>query len=192
MTSGQQISPAGVLQIDPSVQAPLSDATHDKPTIKIFPSDVPIALTQAPHYRYRLDYLLPEAQSTQPQQPNPVPPLPGTSASAADRQAALATFNAATGNYQAHNHNHGKEKLIGRNNVSELTFDWAARDAGAGVDSKKAIHTVRWREDIAWADGDTAPDPDIPSTFVKWTTYSVSLDPNDPQYPDKRAAKEGP
>lgn len=77
LTSGQQISPAGVLQIDPSIQAPLSDATHDKPTIKIFPSVVAIALTQAPHYRYRLDYLLPEAQFTQPQQPNPVPPLPG-------------------------------------------------------------------------------------------------------------------
>jgi hypothetical protein len=60
------------------------------------------------------------------------------------------------------------------------------------VDSKKANHTVRWREDIAAAHGDTAPDPDLPTTFVKWTTYTVSLDPNDPQYPDKRAAREGP
>jgi hypothetical protein len=193
LAPGQQIFPSGWLQIDSSIQAPLSTATHDEPTVKIFPSDVPIVMPQAPHYRYRLDYLLPEAQATQPRQPHPVPPLPAGNASAADRQAALATFNAATGNYRAHNQKPGKEKLIGRNNISELTFDWPARDVSAGVDSKKAIHTVRWRENVTPTGiADPAPDPDFPFTFVAWTTYSVSLDPNDPHYPDKRAAKEGP
>jgi hypothetical protein len=192
LAPGQQVYPAGWLQIDSSVQAPLAGATHDEPTVKIFPSDVPIAMPQAPHYRYRLDYLLPEGQSTQPQAPNPVPPLPANP-SAADRQAALATFNAATGNYRAHNQKPGHAKLIGRNNISELTFDWPARDVSAGVDSKKAIHTVRWRENVTPVGiSDPAPDPDDPLTFVAWTTYSASLDPNDTKYPDKKAAKEGP
>ncbi len=193
LAPGQQIFPAGWLQVDSSVQAPLPTATHDEPTVKIFPSDVPIIIPRAPHYRYRLDYLLPEAQAIQPKQPNPVPPLPAASASAADRQAALATFNAATGNYRAHNQKPGRERLIGRNNISELTFDWPPRDVNAGVDSKKAIHTVRWRENILPIGiGDPAPDPDFPATFVKWTTYSVSLDPNDTNYPDEKASKEGP
>jgi hypothetical protein len=195
LASGQQIIPAGFIQAPPplSARVQLPSATHDKPTVKIFPSGVPITLTQKPDYWYRLDYVNPEAQSTQPAQPSPVPPLPAGNVSAADRQAALATFNAATGNYRAHNQKPGAAKLIGRNNISELTFDWATRDVSAGVDSKKAIHTVRWRENIMPIGiADPAPDPDVPTTFVAWTTYSVSLDPNDTSFPDKHAAKEGP
>jgi hypothetical protein len=193
LATGQHISPAGFFQIDASIMAPLSAVTHGEPTIKIFPSDVPVILTQAPHYRYRLDYLLPEAQSTQPKQPNPIPPLLGTGTSDAQRKAALATFNAATGNYRAHNQNPGREELIGRNNISELTFDWGARNVHASVDNKRSIHTVRWRKDIVAADDDDpAPNPDFPTTFIKWTTYAVSLDPNDKNYADKQAAKEGP
>ena len=77
VASGQQGSPAGFLLFNSSIRAPLSAATHDQPTMKIFPYPAPITihLARAPDYRYRLDYLLPEAESTQPQQPNPVPSL---------------------------------------------------------------------------------------------------------------------
>lgn len=115
----------------------------------------------------------------------------GSSATPDQRKAALVTFNAATGHYREHNNSPYTQKLIGRNNISEITFEWGQRDIAAKVDSKKVNHTVRWRMDGKAPDNST-PDVDFPSTYVMWTTYSVSLDPNDKSYPDKKATTEGP
>src|SRR5262249_41350411 len=106
--------------------------TNDAPTIQIFPlEDITelgrtvvhsIDLAQAPHYRYRLDYLLPAAQSSERKSATPIGPAPGPSASADDRKASLAAFNAAASNYRVHNGSPGNEKVIGRNNIGEITF----------------------------------------------------------------------
>ena len=60
---------------------------------------------------------------------------------------------------------------MGVNNFSEVTFAW-----GAGS-NKKVNHVLRW-----W-------DTNI-SNAVAVTTYAVSLDPNDPSFPDLKAKRE--
>jgi hypothetical protein len=173
--------------------------TNDAPTIQIFPLVQigitnrrvvnEIDLTVAPDYRYRLDYLLPSSYSYDVKFAPPIPPVPGPGATVADRKAALDVFNSATGHYREHNASAGAEKVIGRNNISELTFDWGPRDTTG--DRRKVNHTVRWRRNMLDA-GDNVPDPDFPLTYVVSTTYTVSLDPKDPDFLDKTAAVEGP
>jgi hypothetical protein len=175
---------------------PIRPITHDAPTIQIFPLEQvgiisrrhvnEIDLTVAPDYRYRLDYLLPSSQSFENKQATPIPPMPPSSATAAQRKAALDVFNNATAHYREHNGKPGKEKLIGRNNVCEITFDWGRRDSTG--DHKAVNHTVRWRTSALPTD---TPDPDFEGTFVAFTTYTVGLDPNDPKFDDKRAKVEG-
>jgi hypothetical protein len=123
--------------------------TNSFPTIQIYPreyilapfgiTDIHIDLDLKPHYRYRLDYLFPTSQAQEPPVPKPIPPPPASGGTPAERKAAMDTFNAATGNYRNHLAKPGKEDLIGRNNISEITFEWGARN-GAG-DNKWVNHT---------------------------------------------------
>jgi hypothetical protein len=170
--------------------------TRLDPTIQIYPPltvktvvTTEIDLTRVPDYRYRLDYLFPSAQSMENWFPaDPLPPMPGPGATPDQRKAALQTFNAATADYRSHNNRPGNEKIIGRNNIGEITFDWGKRDDQG--DHKQVNHTLRWRFTMAGSGSDT-PDPDDPNTHVYWTTYTVSLDPGDQKYPDLAAAVEG-
>jgi hypothetical protein len=162
--------------------------TSTDPTIQVYPDDRPINLTTPPDYGYRFDYLVPSSQSLDNKAAAPIPPMPGPGSTPAARQAALQTFNAATGHYREHNLSAGNQKIIGRNNISELTFDWGPRDSQG--DHKRVNHTVRWRFNRASV-GDATPDPDFPLTFVVWTTYTVSLDPNDSNYDLTKAGING-
>ncbi|MGH9752395.1 MAG: hypothetical protein ACREA2_06380, partial [Blastocatellia bacterium] len=77
-------------------------------------------LHRQPDYRYRFDYLNPLSQDSE--DPS-IPPLP-TGAELTDRQK-VAQFNKAlTALFRLHNRNPGKEKVIGVNNFSEVTFNW--------------------------------------------------------------------
>lgn len=120
-------------------------------------------LHRQPDYRYRLDYLIPLRQDPDDPGNDPsIPPLP-TGTTPDDRHAAAAAYKAAHALYRLHNRKPGKEKLIGVNNFSEVTFDW-----GAG-DDKAVRHTLRWH---------------APGNEQFATTYLVSLNPNDDDYPD--------
>ena len=179
--------------------------THDDPTIQIYPFGGPIAgainLKRAPDFRYRLDYLLPSAQAGVKLNPPSISP-PGPGATTAQRNAALQASNAATSHYRDHTKLPGKEKIIGCNNLGEITFDWAQRQQTQ--DPKKVNHTVRWRfkaddPNISWdrrvdllLHAEVSPDPEFADTYVMWTTYTVSLDPDDPTYTDFKATSEGP
>jgi len=168
----------------------IRDITNGAPTIQIFPMSAQtsaINLTRAPDYRYRFDYLVPSAQSIDFGVAVQIGPAPGPGATADQRAAALKAFNAATANYRAHNTNAGPQKIIGRNNIGEITLDWGARDATG--DHKQVNHTVRWRFTPA-NPGNSTPDPDFVGTYVMWTTYTVSLDPNDQNFTDYKATVE--
>ena len=153
-------------------------------------TDIHIELNRKPDYRYRLDYLFPSSQAREPPVPKPIPPPPTSGGRPDERKAAMDTFNAATGNYRTHLAKPGKEDLIGRNNLSEITFEWGARDSAG--DHKKVNHTVRWRTLITDDDND-APDPELAGTFVVWTNYNVDLNPDEQFfYHSYLADKEGP
>jgi hypothetical protein len=170
----------------------IRDITNDAPTIQIYPMSArtdAINLTRKPDYRYRFDYLEPSAQSIDFRVAVPIGPAPGPGATPSQRAAALQTFNAATANYRAHNQNAGTQKVIGRNNIGEITLDWGARDNTG--DHKQVNHTVRWRMIPAFP-GNSTPDPDFTGTYVVWTTYTVSLDPGDQAFKDYTATVEPP
>ncbi|MEQ1730339.1 MAG: hypothetical protein ABL982_18385 [Vicinamibacterales bacterium] len=111
-----------------------------------------------PDYTYRLDYLTASTQGAAPPSPVVIPPTP--TGTAADRKKAAEAFNKATANYRVYNKSAATtQEIVGLNNLGEITFNWGAGDA------KTANHTLRWRD---------------PRTFlVMFTTYIVSLDPND-------------
>jgi hypothetical protein len=120
-------------------------------------------LRRAPDYRYRLDYLTPISQDLENTPPPKIPLLlPG--ATPTERKQAAQAYKAAHSHYLLDNRTPGKEKIIGVNNFSEITFDW-----GQG-DNKAVRHTLRWY----WGTG---------SIF---TTYKVSLDldPKNTKFPD--------
>jgi hypothetical protein len=194
VAAGQKLDPG---QVSPYTQA-IRSITHDDPTIKIWPLEdrlqymglfEKLILNPAPHYHYRLDYLLPSDQGPENKfDDDQIPPLPGLVLTPEQRKAAMETFNRATAHYREHNKRPGRQKLIGRNNISELTFDWGKRDDKH--DNKKVNHTLRWRYPIGKSDGQSGSDDLLGD--VQWTTYTISLDPNDPKYEDLTAAMEGP
>ncbi len=138
-------------------------ASFDAPTkalwIEEAKASYSVKLTRLPDYRYRLDYLVPLRQ--EPHVAPPIPPLPA-GADAAARKKAAQTYNAAHASYRQNNRAVGKEKIIGVNNFGEITFNWPAGKA------KAVMHTLRW----------------FRGTSVVATTYRVSLDPDDPNFPD--------
>jgi hypothetical protein len=122
-----------------------------------------VTLRRAPDYRYRLDYLTPISQNLENTPPPKIPLLlPG--ATPTERKQAAQAYKAAHSHYLLDNRTPGKEKIIGVNNFSEITFDW-----GQG-DNKAVRHTLRWY----WG------------TENKFTTYKVSLDldPKNTKFPD--------
>lgn len=127
-----------------------------------FPTNT-FRLNRRPDYRYRLDYINPLRQGSEASEDDPViPPLP-TGATPDERKQAAQAYVIANARYRSDIKKPGKEKLIGVNNFSEVTFDW-------GVGDDKAVrHTLRWY---------------APHDEKFATTYLISLNPNDDNYPD--------
>jgi hypothetical protein len=144
--------------------------TVETPTVCIEPSQfvinqqIPISLTRPPDYRYRLDYLSSEAQSVQPPVFGSIP-APSGDTSPDGRRKSAQLFNTATGAYRDYNTHPGVQRdIVGVGNIGEITFTW-----GKG-DDKQVHSTVRW-----W-------NPSI--GLVVWTRYTVSLNPDDPNFKD--------
>jgi hypothetical protein len=159
--------------------APLLTLKLDQPTVEVSPDGlffgVAIDPAAPPDYSYRLDYLLPTKDGIPPAQPPAIPPIPA-GATPEQRQQAAEAFHLATGQYRRYNSSTpAVSKIIGVNNMSEITFDW-----NADPKKRKVNHTVRWRssKDIGKDDSSGEPDP------VQFTDYVVSLDPDDADFPE--------
>jgi hypothetical protein len=68
--------------------------------------------------------------------------------------------------YRMYNAGGAMNKVIGRNNFCEITFDWHPTN----VSLRRLHHTVRWRP----GSGSNSP--------VQLTDYVVSLDPDDSNF----------
>jgi len=124
------------------------------------------SITTPVDYTYRLDYLLAVVQGVLPPTPPPLPPMP-TGTGAEDRKRAAAIYNAATGSYRTFNaSNKTRREIVGVNNLAEITFDWFANG------DRFVLHTLRWFDDILHS--------------LTFTTYVVSLNPDDPLFPELR------
>ena len=138
-----------------------TDPLHDRPVSS------KVDLLQAPHYRYRFDYILPTAPLVQiPTQT--IPPLPaGTSLD--ERKKAAGAYSNAIQKYKDYTVKN-PPKVVGVNNFGEIKLDWGPPA------NRKVNHIVRW-----WDSSDST---------LKATIYSVRLDINgstDPEIPDIKA-----
>jgi hypothetical protein len=145
------------------------DVTRGEP-LKDRPNSNMIDLTVKPHYRYRLDYLLPDEQVFQ----LPVSPIgdmpPGSTPD--QRKAAARTYSDVVKSYQKYNKDH-PPVVVGLNSLSEIKLAWGTPD------TRTVQHIVRW----------------LPpqGSNVRLTTYTVRLDvnaPTDKQFPDIKARTE--
>jgi len=147
---------------------PLYTVTLDQPTLPTSPDGLFLATAidpqTPPDYSYRLDYLVPP-RVTVPADTTRIPPLPQGSTPDQRKMAAEALRLAAT-KYRMYNAGGAMNKVIGRNNFSEISFDWHPTN----VSLRRLHHTVRWR-----------PESNSP---VQLTDYVVSLDPDDPSFPE--------
>jgi hypothetical protein len=154
---------------------PLYTAKLDQPTLQT--SDVELFATfgglsfgtaidpqTPPDYSYRLDYLTPPEVSV-PVDTTPIPPLPAGSTPDQRKMAAEALRLAAT-KYRMYNAGGKINKVIGTNNICEITFDWHPTN----VSLRRLHHTVRWRKDK--------------DSEVELSDYVVSLDPDDTKFAD--------
>lgn len=121
-----------------------------------------VRITAAPDYRYRFDYLLPTFQQVQLNIP-PILPM-STATSPAQRKQAAAAWKSVATVKRAYNL-HSSPKVVGLNNFSEITFIWP------NGHEKQVNHRVHW-----W---------DKQQSKLALTTYQVSLNPNDPYFPDR-------
>lgn len=149
---------------------PLLTLTLDLPTVKVSPDGfflgVAIDPAEPPDYSYTLDYLLPVRDTIPTEQPVPVPAI-GPGVTLQDRMKAAAAFRTATRQFRKYNASDKKvSKVIGVNNLGEMTFSWDANDRR----QRRVIHTLHWRIDKT----DT----------VQVTDYVVSLDPDDVDFPE--------
>jgi PhoD-like phosphatase len=146
------------------------DVSKAEPLTSQTPSDSRmIDLTQKPHYRYRLDYLLPTMQVVETIAPS-IPPLSKNS-SLDERKNAARAFHRAIRSYQRYNRKK-PPNVVGVNNFGEIKLHGDAT-------SRKVNHIVRW-----W---------DADDSVLKITTYSVRLDinsPTDQEFPDIKARVE--
>jgi hypothetical protein len=147
---------------------PLYTVTLDQPTLQTSPDGLFLATAidprTPPDYSYRLDYLVPP-QVTVPADTQPIPPLPAGATSDQRKQAAESLRLAAT-KYRMYNAGGAVNKVIGTNNLCEISFDWHPTN----VSLRRLHQTVRWRKD-----------KDSP---VQLSEYVVSLDPDDPSFPE--------
>ncbi len=158
---------------------PLLTLNLDQPTHQVSPDGFFFAVavdgTTPPDFSYRLDYMLPTKDGIPPAQPPAIPPLsPG--ATPAQRQQAAEAFHLATGQYRRYNSSSpAVSKIIGVNNMGEITFDWSSDPK-----KRKVNHTIRWRSSNDAGDNSTSSEPDP----VQFTDYVVSLDPDDADFPE--------
>jgi hypothetical protein len=154
---------------------PLYTVTLDQPTLQTAPdarlpwTDVKLLGTAIdpqtpPDYSYRLDYLVPP-EVTVPADTDPIPPLP-TGATPDQRKQAAESLRLAATKYRMYNAGGEVNKVIGTNNLCEISFDWHPTN----VSLRRLHHTVRWRKDK--------------NSPVQLTEYVVGLDPDDPTFPE--------
>jgi hypothetical protein len=141
----------------------------DQPTVAMWiasPRDiVNFTFNRVPDYRYTLEYLKISRQGHELAQPPTIGSVP-SGATPSQRREAAEKFKATHAHYRLVSGGlASKVKIIGVNNFAEMTFDW-----GPG-DNKRVRHTLRWHNLRAPAG-------------VTWSTYDVSLNPNDPDFPD--------
>ncbi|MGZ5908559.1 MAG: hypothetical protein ACXWLB_01720 [Reyranella sp.] len=158
---------------------PLLTLNLDQPTVAVSPDGlflgVAVDAATPPDYSYRLDYLLPAKDGIPPAQPPAIPPLP-TGATPAQRQQAAEAFHLATGQYRRYNSSSpAVSKIVGVNNMGEITFDWSADPK-----KRKVNLTLRWRSSSDVGDNNSSSEPDP----VQFTDYVVSLDPDDADFPE--------
>lgn len=122
-----------------------------------------LTLDRPSDYGYRLDYLTANNENALPLPGlQTVPPIP-QGATPAQRQASLDAFLKLTGNYRVYNvANSAQRQIVGINNLGEVTFD------SPTTGPKRVNHTVRWIDPV--------------TQLAMFTTYAVSLDPNDSQF----------
>jgi hypothetical protein len=120
-----------------------------------------VDLTQAAHYRYRFDYLLPTTQFVENVPPS-IGPLDAGSSLEARKKAARA-FDISMKQYR-HLNVKKPPKVVGVNNFGEIRLE------GDNVASRKVNHIVRWWDEV--------------TSEMKLTIYSVRLDINSPTDPD--------
>jgi hypothetical protein len=147
---------------------PLVTLKLDQPTIQVSPDGsflgVAIDPAETPDYSYTLDYLVPTRNTVSSEPLAPIPVL-GSGASQQDRMKAAAAFRAATREYRKYNASDKQvAKIIGVNNLGELTFNWDVKDPS----KRKVNHTLHWRLDKR----------------IQVSDYIVSLDPDDPGFPE--------
>lgn len=120
-----------------------------------------------PDYRYRLDYLTPVrgGQTTLAAPPMPMPP-----AGASPSQWALAHGQAANARVDVVSNGTKLPDCIGHNAIGEISFVWPAGDPPATT-GKLVHHRLHWQ----------SPGP---TGTAMWVEYDVSLDIDDPKYPD--------
>ncbi len=120
------------------------------------------ALSINPDYRYRLDNIWANDRGQHPADPPVMEPI--TIGNAPARLHALLQFRTAAMAFRDYSKTvKNAHAIVGRNNISEISFTW---DDG---DNKAVHHAVRWRENL--------------TTTVKWVRYSVSLSLTDSAYP---------
>ncbi len=169
--TSQQVAswgPNGIFQVFAGLKT--VDVTREE-HVAGTPDATTLVVTTSPHYRIRLDYLLPAAQSWQGIPPSPIPqPLPGTDPLGV--QAAARAYDEIAKRSQIMN-GQNAPTVVGLNNLSEI------RIVGSDAATRKINHKVHWTDPY--------------TSIVENTTYVVRLDvnaPNDPEFPDIRAAVE--
>jgi hypothetical protein len=95
----------------------------------------------------------------------PIPPLP-LGSTPDQRKMAAEALRLAAAKYRMYNAGGKINKVIGTNNLCEITFDWHPTN----VSLRRLHHTVRWRKDK--------------DSEVELSDYVVSLDPDDTKFPD--------
>ncbi len=150
-------------------------ATHDEPTRQILPW---LNVSQVPNYRYRLDYLTPWERSDTVPSPAAIK-SPPSEATPEGRKKAAEAYKMALAVARLTNKHPGKPEVIGKNNISEITFNWGPplKNQPGAISTRFVLHTVRW-----W-DPRTRPEQHS-------ITYTVSLNPNDVMYLDFKARGE--
>ena len=119
-----------------------------------------------PDYRYRLDYLTPFRSSDT----SPVTQPPAAASGATASQWATAYGQAANARTDAIAKGSKLPDCIGHNAIGEINFVWPAGDPSTTT-GRLVHHRVHWQ----------SPGP---AGVPTWTEYDVSLDIDDPKYPD--------
>ena len=118
-------------------------------------------ITTPPDYEYRVDQIHASALG-QALPPPPNVASVGSGTSAASRKAALDAYDKAAAAYRRKKKHAAGTSIVGRNNISEITFTW-----GTGED-KAVHHTVMWKDPGA--------------SKLSWARFTVPLGLNDSRF----------